>query len=267
MSKYIILNFTVVNNFYSWPSAELPEYSAIITLTNTGHDVIEPSAWIMYGYLFMLGERQYYPYPDGVRLRGCGMKMYHVNGNFYRFQPIANIFTEIQAKTSIRCHIRVGNHQIARTDSMPNWFFSGEHLQPRIIQNTAGESLDFVSTFEQPKQYQCRSYKNSKPYTVQDRFKLYQRHDLEPSELNILPTPLSLKSDHAVRIQYHPARYLIVENSFFDNEIQYLTGKAPVVSLLPFALIYCCSYIYTYPKNAQTCVCKVLFDVIVVCFG
>lgn len=225
MSAHVVVNFTVIDNFHTVPSVSIPTYLASLTLTNTGNDVIRPAAWMMYGYIFMLAEPVHYPYNEGFNINSCGLKMFHMNGNLYRFQPIGNVFKEIPAKSFIRCKLRIGHHQISRTDSMPRWFFTGDNLQPRIIRNTEDESLDFVSPFLYRKQYQNDHSKHSKPYTVQDRYEIYKRHEVGSTQLSILPTPLSVQSESASRVEFQPQLYVIVHAADFDNEIQYLSGS------------------------------------------
>lgn len=226
MSKYFKINFTVENNFYSLPGSEYPVYLATLTLTNIGSDVIKPASWEMYGCIFMLVEPEYYPYSSGFHILSCGLRVFHINGNLYRFQPIGNAFPEMGGNSVVKCNIKIGHYQMSKTDSMPRWFFTADNIQPKVIENTNDESLSFVSEFKYPYQYQSSRYRHSKPFTPQDRYRMYKRPSVTVPQMSIVPTPLLVKTESSFKMDFEPQHFSIVQSPVFQNEIQYLSGKS-----------------------------------------
>ena len=174
-----------------------------------------------------LVEPNSYPYFDGFFIKSCGLKVYHVIGTLYKFTPAGDYYTEIKPGEVRTCFLKLGGFQVARTDSMPNWYVTGSDVAPKIISNTQGESLQYVSDFTSDRQYKRRKDDPYSPLSASDRYALHETLTGKEAEAHpVLPTPLEITLEKSKTISWNTRDWRVVQKKDFDEEIKYLAGMA-----------------------------------------
>ena len=200
-------------------------FLASFSLLNTGNEPIPAKRWELYGYFFRLIEPKSYPYQNGFYIDSCGLKVYHVTGMLYKFVPSGDYYSPVMPGEVKICVLKVAGFQVARTDSMPNWYVTGNNLVPKIISNTQGESLRYVSDFKSPRQYKRRKDDPYSPLTASDRYHLYATSKGVDVEAHpVIPQPLEIKQLKDKTIEWNTQIWRIVNNEFFKEGIKYLAG-------------------------------------------
>ena len=225
-SENVILKYTVEDNLITGDYFGTPGYYfASFSLLNTGNEAIPARRWELYGYFFRLIEPKSYPYENGFYIDSCGLKAYHITGMLYKFVPSGDYYTPVMPGEFKTCVLKVAGFQVARTDSMPNWYITGNNLVPKIISNTQGESLSYVSNFKLPRQYKRRKDDPYSPMTAVERYKLYEtRKEMDIEAHPVIPQPLEIKQLKDKSIDWNTETWRIVNNQFFTEEIKYLAG-------------------------------------------
>ncbi len=222
MARYIKLRYDVVDNF------ALPrQFKAKITLTNTGPDIPRGNgiSWSLYFTHSSLIEPNNIR-PDGVELPGTGLKVYIIQGYLYRLVPLSS-FAGIRQNEMLEIPFTANYASVARTDVMPNWYLTAPNAQPRTIDNTVGEMLEFVGAFDTIEKYKRQPDDLYSPYTAADRFDLFQ-YDIDSGVKQIIPTPFSQNLDTSRTMKIKGADWVVViANDALATEAQILAGKTP----------------------------------------
>lgn len=226
-AQYVKLNFTVEDNLVSGKKlGEGGYYIASISLVNTGNDVITASKWQMYGYFMRLAEADSYPYPDGFYVHSCGLKLYLVEGCLYMFEPVGGRFKELKPKETLICRIKLQAFQVARTDTMPRWYVSGENVAPVVIANTNDESLGFVTDFTDERQYKKRVNDKDHPYSPSERYKIHKSGKKESRvAFKVIPTPLEMTFNEYVEMEFNTNHWVLLKSEVFKDEVKNFEGK------------------------------------------
>ncbi|KAL4224869.1 hypothetical protein ACF0H5_015565 [Mactra antiquata] len=221
-AENVHLNISVLDNFASGQTMyHGGYYLTSISLFNSGTELIPAVRWQLYGYLLRLAEPLSYPYPDGFNIYDCGLKLFLVEGCLYKFEPAGNAFFGLKPGERITCTIKLAAFQIARTDSMPRWYVTGDAVAPKVVANTDDESLSFVSDFTEPKQYKRRIDDIAHPYSPAERYSRYKAKRSETiTTFKIIPTPLELKVNDRSELHFNTNNWVIVKSEIFLREVQ-----------------------------------------------
>lgn len=123
--------------------------TAQITLYNSGSKPIKKGQWAI--YVCVLGVFDYDQLannPQGfVPPGGSNLKMTHINGCLYKFEPLRR-FKPFTSGKYLKVQVNTTSFLRARSDLAPNWYVAADGLKPRTISNTAGEDLSFVFSFQ-----------------------------------------------------------------------------------------------------------------------
>lgn len=197
-----------------------------MTLSNIGHEVVKAKKWHLYGYFMRLVEKDDYPYPLGYHLSSCGLKIFHIGGSLYKFEPDGDAFTDLKPYERVTCRLKAQAFQIARSDSMPKWYVTSSSTMPKIMFNTDDESLKFVKDFTEERQYKRRSDDKSHPFTPQQRFEMFKTMEKESnSRFKIIPTPLLIELKEKVEMEFNTRQWVIIKSDLFLQEIKQFSGK------------------------------------------
>ena len=184
---------------------------AVVTLRNKGITPIDGNRWSVHfcittgmelGHLVHRSEGYALPNETSIKLT-------HFNGCAYKLEPTKD-FKAILPGDSLRFMVHIGS-TLARTDLGPRWYVAAEGLQPRVISNTAGETLDFVFL--------------SKRKRFWDRFGYKDVTDLGKATLLVIPTPLEIMGlDESKKIQIG-SEWVVFGELGLENEAMFLAGN------------------------------------------
>lgn len=214
----LVVNFSVIDNLYDGCTS----FKAQVTLTNNGTRPIEAGNWGIY-----------FNSETVLHNIDSGMTAEEFNEGFFAIKPQKDF------KPMMPNEERVLNGEfkpwsVSKYDQMPNWFVAAEGLEPRILPNTVGESLDFVSAFDTPNKWKrCDSLQNAftdvyKPFSPEDRF----NRNPDPaskadSHKTLIPTPMSLtsvKEGDMATIYLDKCCWTITSDVLFTREASFLRG-------------------------------------------
>lgn len=126
----------------------LPDFTTNnITFANLGHQDLLYGNWEVYFFSTHLIQPDNFPYAKGY----CDMKVFHVAGSLFKLKPERQF--QLTKNASVTCTYVAQGYQIARSDSMPNWYVAADGMQARNIISTNNESLRFVRPFNRPEQF------------------------------------------------------------------------------------------------------------------
>ena len=220
VARYMKLRYEVVDNF-----VDPKTFKAKITLTNTGPDILPGNIlnWSLYFSHSSLIEPDSIN-PNGTALRRTGLWIYHVNGYLNKIVPTAS-FPGIPSNNSLEIPFRASGVSVARTDVMPNWYLVAPNTKPRTIDSTSGDMLDFVGAFDTERKYKRQPSDRYSPYTVNDRFNLWQ-YSGESGVKQIIPTPFTENLDISRRMRLDKETWLVVTaKDELLSEGKFLAGK------------------------------------------
>ncbi|CAG5118366.1 unnamed protein product, partial [Candidula unifasciata] len=218
-SRNIQLNFTLLENSYF--NQKL--YQSEILLTNNGVRTLPSSGWEIY-----FSQPNVYPYPEGVEKPKYGVRFFFLMGNVYRMVPTDHFG---KLKPGQRKAIRyISEHSnVALTDVHPNWYFASPGLDARVIENTADESLAFVSPYNSPAMWKRNTIANDNDYdrynplTAADRYHKLSAEDMGTNPNPVLPTPVQMPVYNPLsRINLMANTWVVVTAPLFANEAKYL---------------------------------------------
>lgn len=220
-AHYVRIEFTVEDNFASGDKmGGHGFFTARISLFNTGNDVIHKTRWQLYGYFMRLAEPLEAPYPDGFYVYSCGLKLFHVDGSLYRFEPAGRGFTEVGPHQRLTCRLKLNAFQVSKTDTLPRWYVTAVNTVPKIVENTDDETLSFVTDFNKEQQYKMRFDDHNHPYTPQQRYKIYNENRREVNRrVKVIPTPLEIDVQDDIEMEFDAKAWVIVKSDIFLQEI------------------------------------------------
>ncbi|XP_055883032.1 beta-hexosaminidase-like isoform X2 [Biomphalaria glabrata] len=194
-AKNIQLNFTVLEN--SFFKKKL--FEAEILLTNKGVKPFPPYGWEIIFSQPALVEPNSYPYPGGVEKPNYGVRFHFLMGNVYKMSPLKGFGTIRPGKSKFIRYINEHSN-VAVTDVHPNWYFVSPDLEPRIIENTRGDSLDFVTPYKTPAMWKRNTntedpdFDIMNPFSAAKRYRVHKVEDLGAAQHLVIPTPLSIQT-------------------------------------------------------------------------
>ncbi|KAJ8321567.1 hypothetical protein KUTeg_000882 [Tegillarca granosa] len=203
-----------------------------IRIKNLGTKPIRSGTWSIYLDIIRLVEPSHYPYPDGYLIQGSGMRIFHIGGSLYKLHPDPDTYRSILPNKEIVLEFRSKYWQSARTDIMPNWYIAAEGLQSQIIQNTEGESLNFVGPFDTVNKWKRFPNDKFNPYTPSARYAINGIvPDLKLPGKHLLPTPYLMTLDESSKVTISRGYWVVLDSAEFQNEIKYLTDKLHLVKV------------------------------------
>ncbi|XP_046370643.2 uncharacterized protein LOC124145039 [Haliotis rufescens] len=226
----LVVNFSVIDNLYDGCTS----YKAQLTLTNNGTLPIEPGNWGIY-----------FNSETVLHNIDSGMTAEEFNEGFFAIKPQKD-FKPIMPNEKRVLNGEFKPWSVSKYDQMPNWFVAAEGLEPRILPNTVGESLDFVSAFDTPNKWKrCFSLQNAftdvyKPFSPEDRF----NRNPDPaskadSHKTLIPTPMSLtsvKEGDMATIYLDKCCWTITSDVFFTREASFLKDQLSAMGLSTMTL-------------------------------
>ena len=229
----LAVRYDVLDNLQSTLHDPIKTYSAQITLTNKGQDVIAKGDWALYFcHIRMIEEQHTAHNPNGyvilqeAQLGGYGIKVTHINGCLFKFSPTED-FTNINPGRSFQIRFNASFWCVSKTDIMPNWYIAADRLQARTITSTAGEGLDFVGPFDKAAQWKRYPSDLYDPYTRDERYDMSRVHDMEMPGYLVLPTPLNISEYNAEQTaDIRTGDWVVVAPEELGREARYLAGEA-----------------------------------------
>ncbi|ESO95988.1 hypothetical protein LOTGIDRAFT_174972 [Lottia gigantea] len=197
-----------------------------LTLKNTGLQILEGKNWELYFDTPMMVEPDFLP-DTQANLGDQGVKIRHSKGTHYIISP-TDKFIDLMPGTERKIQLHLSFWTISRTDSFPNWYLKFYGFDPRVINNTAVESLDYVSQLHTPKQWKRATTDKLNPFTAQERYRRYfneYRTNNKDTKISIIPKPVFIRVilgggdvtvDSAWLIEYTPN--LLSEATYLKDE-------------------------------------------------
>lgn len=230
MATYMEVRYEVLDNLRD----ELRTFEAQITLTNRGSSIIKGDPWIIYFCHIRMIEPEHLPDPNGI-IRD-DVKITHIQGCMFTLEP-TNSFKTIIPGGSKKIRFLGENWIVSKTDIMPNWYITSQHLNPRTIMNTAGESLSFAGDFDEVKKWKRYYFQDGKekvhdlydPYTTRYRFALNNIKDHGKSPCHVIPTPLEIHIIDKQKILLNTRDWVVIYPERLSNEGFYLIDKLNIL--------------------------------------
>ena len=187
--------------------------TAEITLRNKGSMPIERGQWSVHFCITTGMELDHLAHrPEGYVLPDeKSIKLTHFNGCAYKLEPTRD-FKAILPGNSLKFRVHIGP-TLARSDLAPRWYVTADldGIEPRVIANTADETLDFVFLSNRKKPL--------------DRFVNNDVADLGKAPLLVIPTPLAI-------LRLNESKKLVIDDEWIalgepglEEETSFLAGK------------------------------------------
>jgi len=155
----------------------------VLALTNTGALALPPEKWTIYfnhaaGFAYVAKHESH-------RFDDVGLIMRHIDGWFFSLEPILDIvengslkFFRPQETLTFRRNFDIKS----KSYLFPNWYVSGDGLEPRIIQSTSVDKMDVEGI-------------NIETWPSAQRYARYETRDLKMAPKAIIPTPLEMTNN------------------------------------------------------------------------
>ena len=222
LAKNLDIQYEVLTNL-----RPLKTYLAQMTFTNKGSSAIKKDNWAIYLCVIYMVEPDHLLHnPKGYVLPGgSGIKFTHISGCLHKLQP-TNGFQDLAADDSLTFQYNASWWSVARTDTMPRWYVAADGLEPKTIDSTDGEKLDFVADFVTEKQWKRYPDDQYDPYTPEKRFEADNIADLGKAPLNVIPTPVQVdyKGD-SKRLSLKDEGWKVYAQKGLEEEAKFLAGK------------------------------------------
>ncbi|XP_061190125.1 uncharacterized protein LOC133197994 [Saccostrea echinata] len=192
------------------------KYTTAIFIKNNGSRHVYAGNWEIHFFSSHLIQPDEYPYPEGYILRDCKMSLFHVGGSLFKLKPDREF--SLPESNTLTCNLVVQGYQVARTDSMPNWFVAAEGMQPKDVVSTENEALGFVDSFVRPEQYHRFEGDIYSPYTPQDRYNINDNMTISGTEAKqVIPTPVHIitKQNNSITIDN---TWVFYHTNIFEKE-------------------------------------------------
>ena len=222
VSQNLKTTYEVIDNLVN----EGNNFSCSYTFTNIGSKQISYGNWSVFFHSIRLVQPNDFPYPDGYLLTGCNMRVFHIAGTLFRLFPVKTF--SLNPSESITCFVYSKYWEVARTDSMPNWYIGAEGMGAKTIASTTGNDLSFVKPFVregQVKRYPSDTYGFYLPHT---RF-LYNSDVNDTGKVGnpVIPTPVEILLDEGQTNFIDPGSWVVVNSNDFPRTTQYFAGILP----------------------------------------
>lgn len=186
ISENIIVIYNVVSNIDTTET-----FTANITFANLGHQDLLYGNWEVYFFSTHLIQPDNFPYAKGYLLSYCDMKVFHVAGSLFKLKPERQF--QLSKNASVTCTYVAQGYQVARNDSMPNWYVAADGMQARNIISTNNESLRCVRPFNRPEQFLRYGGDVFYPFTPEERFQMNSATQLKDTEIKlVVSTPVHI---------------------------------------------------------------------------
>lgn len=217
------IKYKVIENNYEDAIAFLAEMNFI----NSGDQWIRNGNWTIYLSHIRMVDRENIR-ANGTLLGNSGLRLHHYNGVLFWIEPISE-FEGIGPGQTLTFQYIGSDWTIVRTDIMPNWYVvsRGQDCNDtRLILSTVGESLDFVSPFETPKQWKRLTIDLYDPLTPEARYNSDYVTDSGGPVRKILPTPLD-ESYTGETVNLKTVGFVVItpDDPKIRNEATVLAGK------------------------------------------
>ncbi|XP_041355523.1 beta-hexosaminidase-like [Gigantopelta aegis] len=170
-------------------------YLAEISLTNKGtHVITKHGNWKIFFSSGSLIEPTHLPVerspnPEDLVVGGQGVRVHHSKGSLFWLEPTDD-FCEFPPGSSRKVKYKGQRWAVAKTDFFPDWYVVVPGLEPRLIESTVGEGLEFIGDFTKPQQWKRYNTDRYNPFTAQER---YERNKLpevaDKEEIRVIPSP------------------------------------------------------------------------------
>lgn len=186
ISENIIVKYNVVSNIDTTET-----FTANITFANLGHQDLLYGNWEIYFFSTHLIQPDNFPYAEGYILSDCDLRVFHVAGSLFKLKPERPF--QLSKNASVTCTYVAQGYQVARSDSMPNWYVVADGMQAKNINSTSDESLSFVRPFSRPEQFLRYGGDVFYPFTPEERFQINgARHVKDTENKPVIPTPVHI---------------------------------------------------------------------------
>ncbi|XP_067666725.1 uncharacterized protein [Haliotis asinina] len=228
IASSLVVNFTVVDNLNNGCTY----YKAQITLTNNGTVPIEAGNWGIY-----------FSSETAIRNIDSGMIAEQLNEWFFAIKPQKE-FKPLKPNEKRVLNCEFEQSSVSKYDQMPNWFVAAEGMEPRILPNTVGEKLEFVSTFDTPNKWKrCYLLKNGlievyKPFSPEERFDRNPTSGADAQKI-LIPTPSSftnVKEDDMATVYLDKCCWIITTDGLFTREASFLQDQLSAMGLPSIAI-------------------------------
>jgi hexosaminidase len=205
--------------------------------TNGGGASIEGGAWAVYLTHSPIDPRNIFP--NGTLLGNSGLRVHHVNGALNRIEPTP-AFAPLPPGQTLDIEFVCGGAQAARFYIMPNWYAVSTDPaceDASVIENTVGETLDWVEDFTRPDQWKRSSWDLYNPYTPAERYTLDFVEDRDPlPPRSVVPRPAEELWDPARSLDLGDEGWVIVQPAgelIFDADYLAEALGLPIVPVNP----------------------------------
>ena len=155
----------------------------------------------------------------------CGLKIGHVNGGLFYFEPVPGVFKEIKAGQELVCLYKNHNWLVSRTDNFPNWYVAAPGLTSKNISNTVDQDLTYVKRFDTSAKWKRTKEDKYDPYTTAERFDIFKRGPSSRRNFKVVPTPKATTIEQDNAIQFVPREWAVTDSQDFKWECQWLAGN------------------------------------------
>ncbi|XP_068706337.1 beta-hexosaminidase-like isoform X2 [Montipora foliosa] len=196
-----------------------------LTFTNRGRYDIKSGKWTIYfSSLRKFNQRTDYMYSTRLNPKD-ELEITHINGYLHSMK-LTNDFSDLLPNKDYKFYVSAQGAIVSKTDVMPNWYITARGLEPRVIQSTKGESLNFVGPFNTPAKWKRSPADRYDPLTPEKRFEINNIADLGRAGNLITPTPLDLKVVHPSKtVKLSSGTWSIVAGRSLDDEARYLGAE------------------------------------------
>ena len=224
IAEYLDITYKVEENFDFNTNTETKDHlRGSLLLRNTGNETITTGLWEIYFCHIRLFYNTSHN-PDGSLLGDSGLKVYHINGCLHKISPTVD-FEDIGKGESLDVTFYAQFWEASRTDIMPNWYVVENGNNPKVINSTEGESLDFVADFLEESQYKRLQDDKVIPFTVEVRYDMNADiNDLHMAS-TIMPTPTQQEWSLSILTVSHAANWTIAREGSLISEAAFLAGE------------------------------------------
>ncbi|KAK3094852.1 hypothetical protein FSP39_007074 [Pinctada imbricata] len=216
LANHLDTTFEVVDNLVN----DAKNYSCRYTFKNIGSSTVTYGNWSIYFHNIRLVQADDFPYPDGVPMDNCHMRIFHVGGSLYNFSPMKSF--SLGPMQTASCLVYAKYWQVARTDTMPNWYITAEGMGPTVVKTTKGNSLSFVKPFVRQGQVQRYPEDRYGFYLPRTRF-TYNEGVMKRTRIQkpVIPTPVQMAISSSESLEVNEG-WQIVGSELFPKTSQYL---------------------------------------------
>ena len=148
-----------------------------------------------------------------------------MNGGLYYVTPDESSFSVIQPGQELQCIFHNHYWSVTRTDQFPNWYTSSLGMVPKVINNTADDTLSFVGTFDTYRKWKRSSEDKYNPLTPQERYTMLERQKVSTAPIlaMVLPSPFDVTSDSSSSLTVGSG-WVVVNSSDFGFASTQISG-------------------------------------------